>query len=65
MDKLAGDVQTYVSTDGGTADPRSRDNMLNNFMAPKELKLKVDAQVDTHFQLLVRRKVLTISCPRS
>ena len=46
MDRLEGEEHTYVSTDSGAADPRSRDNILNNFMAAKELKLKVDAQVD-------------------
>lgn len=45
MEKLTGDLHTYASVDGGTADPRSRENQLNNFMAPKELQLKVDAQV--------------------
>jgi hypothetical protein len=65
MDTLAGDVQTYTSMDGGTADPRSRDNILNNFMAPKELKLKVDAQVNLPSSLLFHAKVLTVSCVRS
>lgn len=53
MEKLDGEVHTFASTDGGTADPRSRDNILNNFMAPKELKLKVDAQVHIPFESLV------------
>jgi hypothetical protein len=52
MEKLAGEEHSYVSMDGGTADPRSRDNILNNFMAPKELKLKVDAQVNSPSSLL-------------
>jgi len=45
MDKLEGHSFDYKATDGGTADERSRENMLNNFMAPKSLVLKVNAQV--------------------
>jgi len=45
MDKLEGEVEAFIALDGGSADPRSRDNILNSFMAPKELKLKVNAQV--------------------
>jgi hypothetical protein len=45
MDRLEGHSFDYKATDGGTADERSRENMLNNFMAPKTLVLKVNAQV--------------------
>lgn len=45
MARLGGQEYIYVSTDGGAMDPRSRETQLGNFMAPKELKLKIDAQV--------------------
>lgn len=37
---------SYSSTDGGTiSDPVQKDKLLANFMAPKHIQLKVDAQV--------------------
>jgi ATP-dependent DNA helicase PIF1 len=45
LDRLRGDSYTYNALDGGLADERTRNNVLNNFMAPKSLLLKVEAQV--------------------
>ncbi|CAG8747072.1 5094_t:CDS:2, partial [Acaulospora colombiana] len=44
LDRLEGESYTYNAQDGGLADERSRNTMLNNFMAPKSLLLKVNAQ---------------------
>ncbi|CAE6486407.1 unnamed protein product [Rhizoctonia solani] len=46
MSALPGREESFPARDGGTiTDPVQRDKMLQNFMAPKELSLKVDAQV--------------------
>ena len=46
MRQLTGEVRTYVSSDGGSIrDDNQREKMLSNFMAPKTLELKLDAQV--------------------
>ncbi|KAG8835974.1 hypothetical protein FRC17_010943 [Serendipita sp. 399] len=45
MDRLKGPTHTFLAADGGIADERVRGRMLENFMAPKMLKLKKDAQV--------------------
>ncbi|CCE61848.1 hypothetical protein TPHA_0B01750 [Tetrapisispora phaffii CBS 4417] len=43
---LKGDIYAYTSIDGGSIkDPKMRQNLLENFMAPKVLPLKVGAQV--------------------
>ncbi|KAJ1306990.1 hypothetical protein OPQ81_007970 [Rhizoctonia solani] len=46
MAALPGKEETFPARDAGTiTDPVQRDKMLQNFMAPKELSLKVNAQV--------------------
>ncbi|TFY61840.1 hypothetical protein EVJ58_g4258 [Rhodofomes roseus] len=46
MQSLDTQVQTYTATDGGTLhDDQQREKMLNNFMVPRALSLKVGAQV--------------------
>ncbi len=46
LQNLNTDGYSYTAQDGGTiTDPTQRDKMLSNFMAPKDLELKVDAQV--------------------
>lgn len=43
---LTGAMETYCAVDGGKLeDPAVRDKILSNMMAPKEVVLKVDAQV--------------------
>lgn len=52
MDQLQGNVVTYKSVDGGVLDEKIRERMLANFMAPKELQLKIGSQViNTRFCL--------------
>lgn len=45
MQRLLNEEITYPAVDGGGSDPMTRDKMLANFMAPKELRLRVEAQV--------------------
>lgn len=46
MQHLETEELKFVSSDGGTlVDPDHRNKMLSNFMAPKELRLRIDAQV--------------------
>ncbi|CAE6398339.1 unnamed protein product [Rhizoctonia solani] len=46
MAALPGKEHTFTARDAGTiTDPIQRDKMLQNFMAPKELSLKLNAQV--------------------
>jgi ATP-dependent DNA helicase PIF1 len=46
MQHLKTEQHTYMATDGGALqDPAQRDKMLANFMPPKQLMLRVDAQV--------------------
>ncbi|KXN87451.1 ATP-dependent DNA helicase pfh1 [Leucoagaricus sp. SymC.cos] len=46
MQRLRTQELKFLSTDGGTlTDPDHRNKMLSNFMAPKELRLRIDAQV--------------------
>ncbi|KAF8749153.1 ATP-dependent DNA helicase [Rhizoctonia solani] len=46
MAALPGKEESFPARDAGTiTDPLQRDKMLQNFMAPKELSLKVNAQV--------------------
>ncbi|CEL61663.1 DNA repair and recombination protein pif1, mitochondrial OS=Schizosaccharomyces pombe (strain 972 / ATCC 24843) GN=pif1 PE=1 SV=1 [Rhizoctonia solani AG-1 IB] len=46
MAALPGKEESFPARDAGTiTDPVQRDKMLQNFMAPKELSLKVNAQV--------------------
>ncbi|KAG2364856.1 hypothetical protein BDR07DRAFT_731550 [Suillus spraguei] len=46
MTHLQTEQKVYLATDGGIiADPNQRDKMLANFMAPKNLVLRVGAQV--------------------
>lgn len=46
MSQLHTETRTYEATDGGTIpDQNQREKMLANFMAPKMLGLRVDAQV--------------------
>ncbi|CCE61722.1 hypothetical protein TPHA_0B00500 [Tetrapisispora phaffii CBS 4417] len=44
--KLPGDIITYNSIDGGSLeDEEAKSRLLQNFLAPKQLKLKIGAQV--------------------
>ena len=46
MECLSGDVMVFKSLDGGTLqDKEQRERQLANFMAPRELKLKLNSQV--------------------
>lgn len=46
MESLSGDIMVFQSLDGGTTqDKEQREKQLANFMAPRELKLKVNSQV--------------------
>jgi len=46
MRQLKGDSKIYMAEDGGTVkDPQQLERLLQNFMAPKKLELKVGAQV--------------------
>jgi ATP-dependent DNA helicase PIF1 len=46
MQRLLTDEVKFVAVDGGTlTDPEQRNKMFSNFMAPKELRLRVNAQV--------------------
>lgn len=46
MQRLLTEELKFLSSDGGTmTDPDQRNKMLSNFMAPRELRLRVDAQV--------------------
>lgn len=46
MSALPGREQRFTARDSGTiTDPTQRDKMLQNFMAPKDISLKIDAQV--------------------
>ena len=46
MESLSGECMTFQSVDGGTIqDPDQRAKQLANFMAPRELKLKINSQV--------------------
>lgn len=46
MESLSGDVMVFQSLDGGTLqDKEQREKQLANFMAPRELKLKISSQV--------------------
>lgn len=46
MNRLTTEEHKYAAIDGGTiTDPKQREKMLSNFMAPAVLTLKVDAQV--------------------
>ena len=46
MQSLNTEVRTFTAYDGGTLqDEQQREKMLNNFMVPRALTLKVGAQV--------------------
>ena len=45
MKMLSGETFTYIAEDSGVVDMAFRERLLNNFMAPKEIKLKKGAQV--------------------
>lgn len=46
MERLATEQRMFTATDGGTIkDEAQRQKMLSNFMAPKVLHLRLDAQV--------------------
>jgi len=46
MKKLNSETRTFTSIDGGSLqDPGQREKMLSHFMAPRDLHLRVDAQV--------------------
>lgn len=46
MESISGDTMVFMSLDGGTIqDKDQRERQLANFMAPRELKLKVNSQV--------------------
>lgn len=46
MKKLDTETRTFISIDGGSLqDAAQREKMLSHFMAPRELNLRVDAQV--------------------
>ena len=46
MESISGATMVFQALDGGTLqDKDQRDKQLANFMAPRELKLKVDSQV--------------------
>lgn len=46
MESLKGDTMVFQALDGGSSqDKEQRDKQLANFMAPRELKLKIDSQV--------------------
>ncbi|KAK6203011.1 PIF1-like helicase-domain-containing protein [Scheffersomyces amazonensis] len=45
LNKLPGETLKFNSTDGGSAEPRIRQSLLQNFLAPEELRLKKNAQV--------------------
>lgn len=46
MARLSTEEERYIASDGGTlADENQRQKMLSNFMAPQQLKLRLDAQV--------------------
>lgn len=46
LQQLHGEAITYLASDSGSIqDEGTREKLLNNFLAQKELKLKLDAQV--------------------
>lgn len=46
MQRLLTEEVKFLAADGGVlTDPEQRNKMLSNFMAPKELRLRADAQV--------------------
>ncbi|ODN83122.1 hypothetical protein L202_01327 [Cryptococcus amylolentus CBS 6039] len=45
LNQLHTEGHTYISVDGGKLEGAQRDKLLSNFMAPKTIELKVDAQV--------------------
>jgi ATP-dependent DNA helicase PIF1 len=46
MESLSGETMIFQSLDGGTLqDKEQREKQLSNFMAPRELKLKINSQV--------------------
>jgi ATP-dependent DNA helicase PIF1 len=46
MESLSGDTMIFQSLDGGSLqDKEQREKQLANFMAPRELKLKINSQV--------------------
>lgn len=46
MGQLSGEKHLYRANDGGTiTEPTQRDKLLSNFMAPKELEVRLGAQV--------------------
>lgn len=46
MESISGETMIFMSLDGGTLqDKDQRERQLANFMAPRELKLKINSQV--------------------
>lgn len=46
LDRLPGNLNTYYAIDGGSLeDDELKEKLLSNFLAPKQLKLKIGAQV--------------------
>lgn len=45
MAQLSGKEMCYKAIDGGSTDPAHREKLLTNFMAPAELKVRLDSQV--------------------
>ncbi|WVQ85854.1 hypothetical protein IAT38_008022 [Cryptococcus sp. DSM 104549] len=45
LQQLKTEGYTYNSVDGGKSEPAQREKLLSNFMAPKSIELKIDAQV--------------------
>lgn len=43
--RLSGDTHLFTAVDGGELPPQTRQNVLNNFLAPQKLFLKKNAQV--------------------